>query len=329
MLGIAYAANIGGVATLIGTFPNLVFAGMFKEHFPDGPEITFVAWLKIGLPFVVLFVPAMWLYMVKGVLPIKGKVVENADQVIASEVAKLGKISRGEKMILGVFITTALLWIFRSDIHIGNTVFQGWASRLGVEKYVHDSTVAIAMGILCFILPVDRKRKVALLDWEHAQRAPWGILLLFGGGFAIAKGFEVSGLTHWVGTQLTMLQDVPVILIIATVAFTMTFLTEMTSNTASTTMMLPIMAATAQALHINPLLLMLPATISASCAFMLPIGTPPNAIVFSSGRVSLIQMGRTGFFLNLITVVFVTGFVYFVVTKIFSISLAQPPVWME
>jgi sodium-dependent dicarboxylate transporter 2/3/5 len=329
MLGIAYASNIGGVATLVGTFPNLVFAGMFEELFPGGPDITFAEWLKIGLPFAAIFVPAMWLYMVKGMLPLKGQVVENADQVIAAEVEKLGAMGRGEKMILVVFVVTALLWIFRSDINLGGTVVRGWASLLGVEKYVHDSTVAMAMGILCFILPVDREQKTPLLDWEHAQKVPWGILLLFGGGFAIANGFEASGLTVWVGSQLTVLQGVPVIIVIAAVVLTMTFLTEVTSNTASTTMMLPIMAATAQALNVNPLLLMLPATMAASCAFMLPIATPPNAIVFSSGRVSLTQMGRTGFFLNLITVVFVTLFVYFVVANVMGISTSQPPVWME
>lgn len=329
MLGIAYASNIGGVATLVGTFPNLVFAGMFAELFPEGPDITFVEWLKIGLPFSAMFVPLIWLLMVKVVLPIKGNVIESADQVIASEFEKLGAFSRGEKTILAVFIATALLWIFRSDIHFGSFVLKGWASRLGVEKYVHDSTVAIGMGILCFILPVDRKKNIQLLDWDQARRAPWGILLLFGGGFAIARGFEASGLTQWVGTQLTVLQGVPVIVVIAAVVFTMTFLTEMTSNTASTTMMLPILAATATVLRVNPLLLMLPATMAASCAFMLPIATPPNAIVFSSGRVSLAQMGKTGFFLNLITVVFVTCFVYFVVTRILGISTDQPPAWMN
>jgi sodium-dependent dicarboxylate transporter 2/3/5 len=265
---------------------------------------------------------------VKGVLPIKGNVVENADLVIAGEVEKLGKISRGEKMILSVFIVTALLWIFRSDVTLGGVVFKGWASRLGVEKYVHDSTVAIAMGILCFILQVDRKRHIPLLDWEHAKRVPWGILLLFGGGFAIANGFEQSGLTHWVSMQLTGLKHVPVILVIASVTLTMTFLTELTSNTASATMMLPILAATSKALAVNPLLLMLPATISASCAFMLPIGTPPNAIVFSSGKVSMVQMGKTGFILNLITVVFVTAFIYFLATRILGISTVHPPAWM-
>ena len=329
MLGIAYASNIGGVATLVGTFPNMVFAGMFKEMFPSGPDVTFTEWLKFGLPFTVLFVPVMWLYMVKGTLPLKGEVVENADQVIAQEVEKLGKMGTGERMILIVFVVTALLWIFRSDINLGRTVIRGWASLLGVNGYVHDSTVAMAMGILCFILPVDRNLKTPLLDWAHARKVPWGILLLFGGGFAIAKGFEESGLTVWVGSQLTVLQGVPVIVVIAAVVCTMTFLTEFTSNTASTTMMLPIMAATARALHVNPMLLMLPATIAASCAFMLPIATPPNAIVFSSGRVSMIQMGRTGFILNLITVVFVTLFIYFVVTNVMGISVSQPPEWMN
>ncbi len=329
MLGIAYAANIGGVSTLVGTFPNLVFAGMFKEHFPGGPEITFVEWMKIGLPFSLVFVPLMWVLLVKVILPIKGKVVENADQLIQREIDKLGKMSRGEKMIFVVFVLTALLWITRSDINIGSVTLSGWASLLGVQKYVHDSTVAIAMGILCFILPVDKKQGSTLLNWEHAKRAPWDILLLFGGGFAIAKGFQDSGLTHWVGTQLSVLQGVSPILIVGVVALTMTFLTEFTSNTASTTMILPILAATAHALNINPLLFMIPATICASCAFMLPIGTPPNAIVFASGRVSLLQMGRAGLILNFIAVLFITAFVYFVVVPIFGISFDQAPNWMR
>jgi len=329
MLGIAYAANIGGVGTLVGTFPNIVFAGMFEEHFPGGPEITFVDWLKIGLPFAVLFIPLMWLYLVMGVLPIKGKLLENVDEIIRRELSDLGKMGRGEAMVLTVFIATALLWLFRSDINVGNFTIPGWGELLGLKGYVHDATVAMAMGILCFILPVDRKKSIPLLDWEHGKKAPWGILLLFGGGFAIAAGFEASGLTQYVGEQLIMLQGVPIPLIVAAITLVMVFLTEVTSNTATTTMMLPILAATAHVLKINPLLLMLPATISASCAFMLPIGTPPNAIVFASGRVSLIQMGKTGFLLNIITVAFVTAFIYFWVVPVFGISLNEPPAWMD
>ena len=319
MLGIAYAANIGGVGTLIGTFPNLVFAGMYENQFPNAPAITFFEWLKIGFPFVVIFIPLMWIYMVRLVLPIKGRVLENAEEIIRRETAKLGKMRRGEAMILAVFVVTALLWIFRSDINLGDVSIRGWAAVLGVEKYVHDSTIAMAMGILCFVLPVERKNNVYLLNWKFAKNAPWGILLLFGGGFAIADGFVQSGLTEWVGAQLAVLQGVPLPVMIAAIVCAMTFLTEVTSNTASTQMLLPILMATAGAMNINALLLMLPATIAASCAFMLPIGTPPNAIVFASERIALGTMVKTGFFLNLITIVFITAFIYFWIIPVWGI----------
>jgi len=329
MLGIAYAANIGGVATLVGTFPNVVFAGMFAKHFPEGPAITFVEWLKIGLPFVVVFLPLMWLYIVLFALPIKGKIVPDADKLIELELGKLGKMRRGEAMVLAVFVLTALLWVFRGDINLGGLTIPGWTNLMGLEKYVHDATVAMAMGILCFALPVEPRKGTFLLDWEHGKRAPWGILLLFGGGFAIAAGFEESGLTEWVGLKLRVLHGVPVPVIIAAVALTMTFLTEVTSNTATTTMMLPILAATAHVLRIHPMLLMIPATISASCAFMLPIGTPPNAIVFASGKVSLMQMGRVGFLLNLIGVGIITAFVYLWLAPSLGISTTEAPAWLN
>jgi sodium-dependent dicarboxylate transporter 2/3/5 len=322
MLGIAYASNIGGVGTLVGTFPNLVFAGIFEKQFPDAPAITFIEWMKVGLPFALLFVPLIWIFMVKLVLPIKGQILENADAVIGNEKEKLGAMKRGEAMVLGVFVVTAFLWIFRSDIDLGSVVIPGWAGILGVEKYVHDSTVAMAMGILCFILPVDRKKGINLLEWKHTKQMPWGILLLFGGGFAIADGFVKSGLTEWVGGRLAGLQHVPLPILIASTVLIMALLTEVTSNTASTQMLLPILAATAEALNVNALLLMLPATIAASCAFMLPISTPPNAIVFASGRVSLVKMARTGFLLVLITVLFLTAFIYFWVVPVWDISLA-------
>jgi len=327
MLGIAYASNIGGVGTLVGTFPNLVLAGVFENQFPDAPAITFLEWLKVGLPFTVLFVPLMWLYMVRFALPIKGRVMEDADDIIRKETEKLGDMGRGEAMIFAVFIITALLWIFRSDINLGGFTLRGWASLLGVEKYVHDSTVAMGMGVLCFLLPVSRSE--TLLDWKHARQAPWGILMLFGGGFAIAAGFVESGLTEWVGGRLASLEHVPLPVMMGAIALIMTFLTEVTSNTASTQMMLPVLVATAEALDVNALLLLLPATIAASCAFMLPIGTPPNAIVFASGRISLTDMARTGFLLNLIAVLFITAFVYFWVVPVWGISLDVPPSWMK
>jgi len=329
MLGIAYAANIGGVGTLVGTLPNLVFAGMFKKHFPDAPEVTFVEWLKVGLPFAAIFIPVMWAFLVFGVLPVRGRVIKDADGIIRSEIAKLGKMCRGEAIVLVVFVTTALLWIFRAEIQVGSFVIPGWANLLGVADYVHDATIAMGMGILCFIIPVDRKRSISLLTWDDAKKTPWDILFLFGGGFAIAAGFEQSGLTEWIGMHLGGLRGVPLPIIVAAIALLMTFLTEVTSNASTTTMMLPVLAATAGALDVHPLLLMLPATICASCAFMLPIATPPNAIVFASGRISLLQMGRTGLLLNLATIVFVTAFIYFWVVPALGISLDEPPAWMK
>ena len=326
MLGIAYAANIGGVATLVGTFPNLVFAGMLAEHYPAAPEITFVDWLKVGLPFAAIFIPLMWLYLVGLAAPVKGNLVDDAQGMIRDEIEKLGPMGRAEATVLAVFMGTALLWIFRSNIALGAFTIPGWSNLLGLESYVNDATVAMAMGILCFLLPVDDKG-TRLLDWEHGKTAPWGILLLFGGGFAIAAGFTASGLTEWVGLQLGALQNVPVFLVMLAIALTMTFLTEMTSNTATTTMMLPILAATAQALGANPLALMLPATISASCAFMLPIGTPPNAIVFASGKVSLMQMAKAGLWLNLIGAMLIAVFLYLWLEIATGTGPLQMPGW--
>jgi sodium-dependent dicarboxylate transporter 2/3/5 len=267
-------------------------------------------------------------------LPIKGQIIDNADTLIRDETRKLGRMSRGEAMVLVVFVTTALLWITRGDVEIGEVTIRGWASRLtgllGLEQpFVHDATVAMVMGILCFALPVDRKRGTTLLEWEQARQAPWGILLLFGGGFAIAAGFTESGLTQWVGERLVVLRDVPLPVMVAAIALSMTFLTEFTSNTATTTMILPILAATAGVLRVNPLLLMLPATIAASCAFMLPISTPPNAIVFASNRVNLLQMGKTGFWIILIAVAVITALIYFWVVPVLGISPGEAPAWME
>ena len=329
MLGIAYAANIGGIGTLVGTFPNLVFAGMFSKHFPGGPEISFVGWLKIGLPLVILFVPLMWAYMVWVALPIRGQVVEDAEELLRREHERLGRMARGEAMVLGVFVTTAILWIFRSDIPLGGLTVPGWTNLLGLEATVNDATIAMAMGILCFVLPVSLREPTPLLSWEEARRVPWGILLLFGGGFAIAAGFEASSLTEWVGWQLRVLEGVPLPFIVVIIALMITFLTEVTSNTATTTMILPILAATAQVLRVNPMLLMLPATFSASCAFMVPIGTPPNAIVFSSGRVSMAQMGRTGLLLNLLGAAFITLYIFLWVAPVLGIDTAAPPAWMD
>lgn len=325
MLGIAYAASIGGIATLVGTPPNIVFVGLVKSIFPKAPDIGFLDWLKIGFPFVVIFLPITWLYLTKIILPIKLERIPGGKKVIEKDLKALGKMKSGEKITLAVFILVAVAWIFRKNINLGFLIIPGWANLLGISEYVHDSTVAILGAILLFLIPVNFKRCEFVLNWEWAVKIPWGIILLFGGGFALAAGFQSSGLAKWIGERLSFLYGVPVIIIIVSICLLLTFLTEVTSNTATTTMMIPVLGAMAIAMKIHPFLLMIPATISASCAFMLPVSTPPNAIIFGSGYIRIPVMAKIGFFLNLIGAVIVTLIVYFLAIPVFRINTLPLP----
>ncbi|MFQ5715563.1 MAG: SLC13 family permease, partial [Nitrospinales bacterium] len=310
MLGVAYSASIGGVGTLIGTAPNILLAGMYKNLFPDAAEIGFVQWMTVGMPVVVLFLPMVWLYLCRAVpsFPLASiQFAGDAPDVIRGELRALGTMSRAEKYIAVVFLITALLWIFRKPIPLGAATLPGWSALFPRPELLHDATVAMAMGILLFILPLSFREGVPLnggreffvLDWKTAEKkVPWGILFLFGGGFALAEGFVQTGLDQWIGTRLSGIADWPQWTVIFLVCLGVTFLTEFTSNTATTTMILPILAAAASAALIPPLLLMIPAALAASFAFMLPIATPPNAIVFGSGWVSVSQMSRAGLALN-------------------------------
>jgi len=200
----------------------------------------------------------------------------------------------------------AFLWIFRKNLNLGVVTLPGWSDLLGIRAYVHDSTVAMLGALLLFAVPLPGARRRFVLDWETALQVPWGVVLLFGGGFSLARAFGTSGLSEWIGHALHGLAVLPVPLMVATTAFLVTFLTELTSNTATATLLLPIAASAAQGLGLHPFLLMLPATLSASCAFMLPVATPPNAIVFGSERLEIRDMVRAGIWLNLIGVVLVT-----------------------
>jgi sodium-dependent dicarboxylate transporter 2/3/5 len=236
-------------------------------------------------------------------------------------------------------LLTALAWIFRVDLELGFVTIPGWASRLGIAENVSDATVAMIAGTLLFFIPVSLPRfsfkKIEwkggefLLDWPTAIKIPWGILLLFGGGIAMSAGFKSTGLSTWLGERLATLGDWPPLVMIITVCLVVTFLTEVTSNTATATIFMPIMAATAQALHLHPFLLMIPAAISASCAFMLPVATPPNAIVFASDYVTVPQMARAGIWLNLIGVVLVTAILYLLVVPVFKIDFSSLPFWVR
>jgi len=319
MLGIAYAASIGGVGTLIGTPPNIVLVSQLGHIFPDAPEIGFFQWMKIGVPLVILFLPITWFFITRIALPVKRESLPGGGDLINSELEKMGKASTGEKLTLMMFIITALAWIFRQNIEFGFFTLPGWSNILRNASFINDSTVAIFAAIILFAIPVDLKRGQFLLDWANARKIPWGILILFGGGIALAKGFESTGLASWIGLKLQLFANVPTLIMILLVCLMLTFLTEVTSNTAITTLFMPILAAAAVATNIHPLLLMIPASMSASCAFMLPVATPPNAIIFGSGNVTIPQMAKTGFALNLVGAILITVLVYLIAIPVFNL----------
>ena len=329
MLGIAYSASIGGIGTLIGTPPNIIFAGVVSKLFPDAPEITFFRWMLFGIPLVIVFLPVAWIYLTKISCRIKKDTFTIEDRLVNEEYYKLSKMSRAEKSVAIIFLTTVFLWIFRSDIALGSFKIPGWSSLFPNPSWIDDSTVAIFMALICFIVPVSLERGQLILDWNSAKKIPWGILILFGGGFAMAHGFNVTGLSGWLGDKFTVLQHFPLIIAIVLVCLFLTFLTELTSNTATTSMILPILASTSVSMGIHPFILMIPATVSASCAFMLPVATPPNAIIFASGRVTIPKMARTGLALNFIGALIVTCLVYLLAFKVFGISLNTLPAWAK
>jgi sodium-dependent dicarboxylate transporter 2/3/5 len=291
MLGIAWAASVGGIGTLIGTPPNIVLAGAVKKLLPGREEVGFGQWMRIGLPLVAAFVPLIWLYLVRIASPVPR---ESGSLDLRAELSALGPMSRGEKIALAVFLLTAAAWILRKPVL--SLVFPG----------VTDATVAMTGALILFVIPVHWKEKKFAMDWKQAVKLPWGILLLFGGGFALAAAMEKSGLSAWLGDRLTVLSALPTPLVIAVTCAFMAALTELTSNTATTITMLPVLAATARGMGIDPLTLMVPATMAASCAFMLPVATPPNAIVFASGKVPLSKMFRSGIWMELVGVLLIT-----------------------
>ncbi|GAB4319280.1 MAG: SLC13 family permease [Candidatus Sumerlaeia bacterium] len=323
MLAIAYGASIGGVATLIGTPPNLVLTKVYEIEFPGAPPIGFAPWMAMGVVLSAVFLLVAWGVLNWVVYPTGGERFFEGRRIIRAELAKLGPMSRPERRVLAIFAATVALWITREGFAMtvgGATIsLPGWSAPLGLKTWVDDGTVAMAMAILLFVLPGGRRRGEALIDWETAVKLPWGILLLFGGGFALAGGFEASGLSQWLGVRLNALTGAPPVLMAGAVSTMVTFLTELTSNTATTNIILPVIASLARATNTPPLLLMIPATLSASFAFMLPVATPPNAIVFGSGCVPIQKMAVAGLVLNLIGVVLTLLVTFFLAAPIFGL----------
>lgn len=323
MLAIAYAASVGGTASLIGTPPNLVFVGVIEKLFPEAPGIDFLTWLKIGIPVILIFLPVIWLYITK-FYSVKGT-FSGSKEVVEQELNSLGPIQAGEKKVLYIFILTAFGWVFRKDFEFGDTLIPGWSSLLGVAEYVHDSTVAFISAMLLFILPAC-KNGPKLLDWKSASSVPWGVVMIVGGGYAIAESFSVTGLALWIGEGLTFLNQFSLFWILVIVVFFMVFLTEINSNTATANIFLPILGTMAIAGQMHPYLLMIPATFACSFSFMLPSGTGVNAVVFGSNRVTIPEMARCGIGMNLISVILLTLLLYLLVIPILGIG-KELPIW--
>jgi solute carrier family 13 (sodium-dependent dicarboxylate transporter), member 2/3/5 len=310
MLGIAYAASIGGVATLIGTPPNAVMAATVEELL--GVEIGFGQWMMVGLPLTLILLPITWILLTK-VLYRPGNLSGDAAAVIHREKAALGTASRGEWAVGVVFSLTAIAWIFRAPKSLGAFDLPGIQSLF---PGVRDSTIAIAAALVLFLIPVDRKKGEFALDWPTARGIPWGVLVLFGGGLSLARAMSTSGLGAWVGGGVAGLDSVSPLILLGIVATLFVFLTELTSNIATATMAMPIMAAVAVPLGIPPITLMATAGVACSMAFMLPVATPPNAIVFGSGYLTIPQMSRAGLALNLIAIVVITASATFLIPAI-------------
>ncbi len=317
MLGIAYAASIGGVGTLIGTTPNVILAGQAKLLFPDLPEVTFLNWMLVGVPYVILFLPLAWLYLALAHVPAKSQ-PEDA-HLLRESLGELGKITRGELGVLIIFSFAVLGWIFREDMSFGAFVIPGWANLLGVGPWVQDSTVAILAALLLFLVPVNWKKGEFLLRWEQAVQIPWGILILLGGGFALALSFQETGLSSWLGGHLAALGGIHPILLVFIICLFLTALGEMASNTALAFMFIPVLGTTAAAIGVHPYLLLIPATMACSSGFMLPVATPPNAIVMASGAVTIQQMARAGLALDLIAAVIITLITFLIAVPVFGL----------
>ncbi len=316
MLGIAYAASIGGIATLIGTPPNTVLAGYLTKTY--GYEITFASWLKVGVPLVLVFLPLCWLWLIKVANPMKLKKVPGGRSLIDAELKAMGKMNSGERYTAVVFLLTALGWIFRKQLSF---IFPD-------PKLVTDATIAMLGALILFMIPINFRKSEFVMDWHWASKMPWGVLILFGGGLSMAAGFKTTKLADWIGSQVGLLDKAPIIVLVIAVATLIIFLTELTSNTATSAMVMPILSAVAIGLGQNPLLLLVPAAIAASCAFMLPVATPPNAIVFGSGYVTIPQMVKSGFGLNILGIFITVAITYAIVIPVFGLEIGVLPEWV-
>mgnify|MGYP005840456525 CR=1 FL=1 len=297
LLALAYGCSIGGISTIMGTPPNGFMAGFLRQQLDI--DMTYARWLGMGVPLTAVLLPVAWAYLVYLAMRVQIRTIPGGKRHIRERLRDLGKMGAGERLAVSIFALVALLWITH-----------GWLTpRLGLPA-LDDAAIAIFGALLMFAVPVNRERTKRVLDWSHAEQIPWGILILFGGGLALAQGVTDTGFDKWIGQQIAGLGNPGELGMLTGTSALIIFLTEITSNTATTSTMLPVLAAAAESLSISPAKLVIVAAVSASCAFMLPVATPPNAIVFASGRVTIRQMAGVGFGLNLIAIVVISLMVW-------------------
>jgi sodium-dependent dicarboxylate transporter 2/3/5 len=329
MLGMAYAADIGGMATIIGTPPNLVFLQMYGEIFPDAPNIGFLQWMMMALPYSIVFMAIGWFVLTRFIYPLPKAHVFAGRNMIQQHIKLLGVIRRDEYFAGGIFFLAVVAWISGSDIRISDQFnIAGWRTILGLPHF-SDASVAIAVSVFLFLIPSKDRPGEPLLTWHQARKLPWGILLLFGGGFAIAGAFQISGLSEIIGQWFSSFDSQNPIAIVTLTSVLVTFLTELTSNTAMANLVLPILAEASVSLHIDPRLIMIPATLSASCAFMMPIASPTQAIVFGSNYVTIRQMMYAGIWFNLMGVVLLVLCFFLFGQYALEIQPDVVPVWAQ
>jgi len=305
LIATAYGASIGGIATLVGTPPNALLAGFVSERL--GVEIGFAQWMMIGVPTSLIMLVLGWTILTRVVFRLNADHLPGAAEAIAREVEALPRFSRPEKMVSVVFGVTALLWMTRPLLQSAASWLDG----------LSDAGIAVTAGVVLFAIPVSPKDREFLLNWDWAKRLPWGVLILFGGGLSLASQVSASGLAAWIGEAMTVFSVLPLILTIVLVTTVIVFLTELTSNTATTATFLPVIAALAAAMGAEPMMLLVPAALGASMAFMMPVATPPNAIVFGSGQLTIPDMARAGFLINIAAIFVITAAVWVVAPLLF------------
>ncbi len=326
LLGIAYSASIGGTATLIGTPPNLSMTVITERMFPGAPTIDFAPWFLFAFPGSLIMAAVLW-GLLRWMYLRDGENLRIDTAVIRSQYEAMGPITYEQRVVFLVFSTMAILWLSRSGIDVGPLNIPGWAALFPEPGYVRDGTVAAAMALVLFVLPSRTEPGSRVMDWLSAEALPWDIVLLFGGGFALAAGFAESGLALWAGEQMAGLSGFSPMALVFGLCLAVSLLTELTSNAATTEMLLPVVSSLAVAIKVHPLLLIIPVTLSCSFAFMLPVATPPNALIFGTNRIKMADMARTGFALNLLAVALVTLGMFTLGKLIFGIDSGVMPSW--